>query len=93
VGRRSPPPLFGLKLRRTFPFCCSMRDEGFLRHPLRLAGTGGGKKGAGLGARRSLYLVMIQPFSLLVVLGALAIGLLTAKFSSRFEQVEWAQRE
>lgn len=36
--------------------------------------------------------VIIRSFSILVVLGVLAIGLLTAKFSARFRQVEWAQK-
>ena len=36
--------------------------------------------------------VIIRSFSILVVLGVLAIGLLTAKFSPRFRGVEWAQQ-
>ena len=36
--------------------------------------------------------VIIRSFSILVVLGVLAIGLLTAKFSARFRNVEWAQQ-
>lgn len=36
--------------------------------------------------------VIIRSFSILVVLGALAVGLLAAKYGARLRKVEWAQR-